>query len=373
MEGFGERLIQLTDAEGQLLNLSVFFIFGILVIGVVQPLSWEIALYALLSLTLIRMLPVAISLIRTHLRSVSVLFMGWFGPRGLASIVLGLIVVAEAPLLAGREQIEQVVALTVLLSVLLHGLTAAPLSATYARQAQKMGPDAPEKQRAVECRPAWAPHRPVFSEMDEAGCGIHMERDRDMSKEEITQTEPQTQPQAEPPIVSTGPGAAMPSQEWVGTRPDLASGAHGRRRPTHRGGGAGRFLPALAGTHFHRMVRHRPLSGGGAQPCGQLAPAAPQDDQAPPGHRLTYLGLVVALLFVVGIFLPLLVDQLNGLTKFVSSAAQAPEGPTEYIKGLAKQNGLGGVFERFSDQLKTRKRIGSVGQKPLCVHRRNSR
>ena len=82
MEGFGERLIQLTDAEGQLLNLSVFFIFGILVIGLVQPLSWEIALYALLSLTLIRMLPVAISLIRTHLRSVSVLFMGWFGPRG---------------------------------------------------------------------------------------------------------------------------------------------------------------------------------------------------------------------------------------------------------------------------------------------------
>jgi NhaP-type Na+/H+ or K+/H+ antiporter len=150
VEGFGERLIQLTDAEGQLLNLSVFFIFGILVIGLVQPLSWEIALYALLSLTLIRMLPVAISLIRTHLRSVSVLFMGWFGPRGLASIVLGLIVVAEAPLLAGREQIEQVVALTVLLSVLLHGLTAAPLSATYARQVQKMGPDAPEKQLAAE-------------------------------------------------------------------------------------------------------------------------------------------------------------------------------------------------------------------------------
>jgi NhaP-type Na+/H+ or K+/H+ antiporter len=150
VEGVGERLIQLTDAEGQVLNLSVFFIFGILVIGLVQPLSWEIALYALLSLTLIRMLPVSISLIRTHLRSVTVLFMGWFGPRGLASIVLGLIVVAEAPLLAGREQIEQVVALTVLFSVLLHGLTAAPLSAIYARRAQKMGPDAPEKQRAAE-------------------------------------------------------------------------------------------------------------------------------------------------------------------------------------------------------------------------------
>src|SRR5215218_9519575 len=68
---------------------------------------------------------------------------------------------------------------------------------------------------------------------------------------------------------------------------------------------------------------------------------------------LTYLGVLVALLFVVGIFLPLLIDQLNGLINFVTAAAQAPEGPTEYIKGLAQQNGLGGFFERFSDQLKT--------------------
>ena len=78
------------------------------------------------------------------------LFAGWFGPRGLASIVLGLIVVAEAPLLAGREEIEMVVALTVLLSVLLHGLTAAPLSAAYARRVEEMAADAPEKQGAGE-------------------------------------------------------------------------------------------------------------------------------------------------------------------------------------------------------------------------------
>jgi sodium/hydrogen antiporter len=146
----GDQLIRFTEAEGQLLNLSVFFIFGVLVIGLIQPLSWEVALYALLSLTLIRMLPVALSLIGTHLRSISVLFMGWFGPRGLASIVLGLIVVAEAPLLAGREQIELVVALTVLLSVLLHGVSAAPLSSVYARKVEGMAADAPEKQGAVE-------------------------------------------------------------------------------------------------------------------------------------------------------------------------------------------------------------------------------
>ena len=150
VEHVGERLIRFTDAEGQLLNLSVFFIFGVLVIGLQGSLSWEVALYALLSLTVIRLLPVALSLAGTHLRSVSVLFMGWFGPRGLASIVLGLIVVAEAPLLAGREEIEAVVALTVLLSVLLHGVTAAPLSAAYASWVQNMGPDAPEKREALE-------------------------------------------------------------------------------------------------------------------------------------------------------------------------------------------------------------------------------
>jgi predicted PurR-regulated permease PerM len=76
---------------------------------------------------------------------------------------------------------------------------------------------------------------------------------------------------------------------------------------------------------------------------------------------LTYLGVVAALLFLVAIFLPLLVDQINGLVTFVTVAAQAPEGPTEYLKGLAKQNGLGGLFERFSDQLADlRKQLGEV-------------
>jgi NhaP-type Na+/H+ or K+/H+ antiporter len=150
VERVGEQLIRFTEAEGQLLNLSVFFIFGVLVFGTIQHLSWEVALYALLSLTVIRMLPVALSLYGTHLRGISVLFAGWFGPRGLASIVLGLIVVEEAPLLAGRDELEMVVALTVLLSVLLHGLTAAPLSAVYARRVQGMAADTPEKQGTVE-------------------------------------------------------------------------------------------------------------------------------------------------------------------------------------------------------------------------------
>jgi len=153
MERVGDDLIRVTEAEGQLLNLSVFFIFGVLAFGVIQPLSLRVVLYAVLSLTLIRMLPAAVSLIGTRLSGLSMLFMGWFGPRGLASLVLGLIVVAEAPVLAGRGMMEQVVALTVLLSVLLHGVTAAPLSAAYAHRVEKMVPDASENKGAVVAPP----------------------------------------------------------------------------------------------------------------------------------------------------------------------------------------------------------------------------
>jgi sodium/hydrogen antiporter len=75
VEQVGERLIRFTEAEGQLLNLSVFFIFGVLAGELIEPLNWELVLYALLSLSVIRMLPVAISLIGTYLRSISVMFM----------------------------------------------------------------------------------------------------------------------------------------------------------------------------------------------------------------------------------------------------------------------------------------------------------
>jgi len=81
---------------------------------------------------------------------------------------------------------------------------------------------------------------------------------------------------------------------------------------------------------------------------------------------LTYLTLLVALLLVVGIFVPVLVDQINGFIKFVTTAANAPEGPTQYIKGLAKDNGLGGLFQRFGDQLdELRKQLGGVLQNLL--------
>jgi sodium/hydrogen antiporter len=161
VERVGEHLIRFTEAEGQLLSLSVFFIFGVLIAGLVESLSWKMVLYALLSLTVIRMLPVALSLLGTRLRGVTVLFAGWFGPRGLASVVLGLVVVEEAPLLPGRPEIEAVVTLTVLLSVLLHGLTAAPLSAAYARRIEGMAADVPEKREAVVTLSRQGPETPT--------------------------------------------------------------------------------------------------------------------------------------------------------------------------------------------------------------------
>ena len=79
------------------------------------------------------MLPVAISLLGTNLQPVSVLFMGWFGPRGIASILYVLTVVA-AEELAARDTIYTAVMITVFISVLAHGLTAAPLSDRYGKR-----------------------------------------------------------------------------------------------------------------------------------------------------------------------------------------------------------------------------------------------
>ena len=146
LRGIGERAVGFADAEGQLLNAAVFFTFGAVAIPLLlDEMDLSVALYAGLSLSVIRMLPVGIALLGTRLRGVSVLFMGWFGPRGLASIILGLVFLEEAASLSASVEISTVVAATVLLSVLLHGLTSSPLSTLYARSAATMSPAAPEQ------------------------------------------------------------------------------------------------------------------------------------------------------------------------------------------------------------------------------------
>jgi sodium/hydrogen antiporter len=116
------------EEEGELLNLTIFFIFGLYASTALADVTWTIAAYAVLSLTVIRMIPVAIALIGVGLGPATVAFVGWFGPRGLASIILGLVVVDDAGGLAGLSQIFVIMVATVLLSVVAHGVTAAPLS-----------------------------------------------------------------------------------------------------------------------------------------------------------------------------------------------------------------------------------------------------
>jgi sodium/hydrogen antiporter len=129
----GERILEFVEEEGQLLSLAVFFIFGVAVLGLVEPAGWEVILYAALSLTVVRMLPVAVAVAGTGLPPASVAFLGWFGPRGLASIVLALTVAEEHPDLPALDVVLAAVSVTVLASVVLHGVTAMPFVRAHAR------------------------------------------------------------------------------------------------------------------------------------------------------------------------------------------------------------------------------------------------
>jgi sodium/hydrogen antiporter len=128
-----DRVLEFTEDEGQLLNLVLFFIFGVFAADALGDATWEMVAYAVLSLTVIRMLPVAIAVVGLGLSASTIAFLGWFGPRGLASIILALVVVEEEPGLAGIDQIFLVMTVTVLLSIFAHGVTAAPLTRRYAR------------------------------------------------------------------------------------------------------------------------------------------------------------------------------------------------------------------------------------------------
>ena len=120
------------EAEGELFILLIFMLFGaVMVPDAIGVLNWHIIIYALVSLTIVRMAPVAISLIGKGLSIPSKLYLGWFGPRGAASILYVLVVVDKHNL-SGENTIFNVTVITVLLSVFLHGLTAVPGANAYA-------------------------------------------------------------------------------------------------------------------------------------------------------------------------------------------------------------------------------------------------
>jgi len=140
----GKHAGEFTEGWGQLLNLSVFFLFGLLVVRALPQFNGMHFLYAGLSLTVVRMLPVAIALWGTRLSSATVLFMGWFGPRGLASIVLGLVYIEHTMHQEGLSTITLAVMATVFISIFAHGLSAVPGMELYARKIAALEPSAPE-------------------------------------------------------------------------------------------------------------------------------------------------------------------------------------------------------------------------------------
>jgi predicted PurR-regulated permease PerM len=183
-----------------------------------------------------------------------------------------------------------------------------------------------------------------------------------MNVEENPQRDSQAEQQAQPETTPMDPNASMPSKDggWVGASPSQVM-----RTVT-----IALLTAAVVLGAFFLLWKVRTFIGWFVIALFLAAVLNPAVNwlerrygliNRPLAIALTYVGVLVALLLVVGIFLPVLTDQINGFIKFVTTAANAPEGPTEYIKGLAKQNGLGGLFQRFSDQLdELRKQLGEV-------------
>ena len=138
--------VEFTETVGLFASFFVWTVFGALFVGPVatgdiEPLA---ILYAVISLTIVRIMPVAAALAGIGLRRDTIFFMGWFGPRGLASVVFTLIAVEElhdAGLIAGS--IMEFATWTILLSVVAHGLSAGPLARIYGRRLNEAG-DIPE-------------------------------------------------------------------------------------------------------------------------------------------------------------------------------------------------------------------------------------
>ena len=143
---------EFTETSGTLLSLFVWAVFGAnLVPPQLQAFTPLALLYALLSLTVIRLIPVAISLIGVRLRPDTTLIMGWFGPRGLASVVFALMAY-ESFHEAGRgsDLLADTAAWTILLSVVLHGISAVPLANWYARRLKTADATIPELAKLPE-------------------------------------------------------------------------------------------------------------------------------------------------------------------------------------------------------------------------------
>jgi NhaP-type Na+/H+ or K+/H+ antiporter len=140
----GQEDVEVADGIGEALMLGVFFLFGASVATELDRATAAVVIYAVLTLTLVRTVPVVLSLLGLGLDRATVAYLAWFGPRGLATVVFALLALTEEPRLPAMSTIVLTANVTVLISVYAHGLTAAPLSAVYARRVGALagGPDA---------------------------------------------------------------------------------------------------------------------------------------------------------------------------------------------------------------------------------------
>ena len=133
---------EFTEDVAQLLASISFIVFGAIVVGPsLSQLDWRVAVYAAASLVVVRPLAIAASLLGTGLRWPTIAFLGWFGPRGLASILFGLVAAAEDTG-TDLDPVFVVVSWTVLASIVLHGLTATPAAAAYGRWWERVAGEA---------------------------------------------------------------------------------------------------------------------------------------------------------------------------------------------------------------------------------------
>ena len=154
-----EQAAELTELGGELLALVVWFLFGAVLVPIaLDDLDGPVLAYAVASLTLVRMLPVTLCMMRSGLDRPTVSFLGWFGPRGLASVVFALLAIedlGEGSAVVG--QAVAAVALTVTLSVVLHGITAGPGGRRYVQREEstKRITDAPRARPSPSSARRW--------------------------------------------------------------------------------------------------------------------------------------------------------------------------------------------------------------------------
>ena len=154
-----DKLDEYTEDSGRLLAMVAFFIFGnLFVLDAIADVSVRIVISAIALLTIGRMLPVAVALIGSKSAWQTTIFMGWFGPRGLASILFGLLLLEER--FENAPELFTIIAVTVLLSVFAHGLTSTRGAAAYGRWFAAMDEEhpgvMPESEVVPESRPRWS-------------------------------------------------------------------------------------------------------------------------------------------------------------------------------------------------------------------------